>query len=1015
MSGSTIGGFVGAGIGFLVGGPAGARWGWMIGSAVGGYVDPAQVEGPRLQDARVQTSRDGVPIPFGWGTFPVAGNIIAQGPVVERKKSERQGKGGPEVTNYTYTRTYAIGLCEGPITGVLQVKRNGKVVYDARTDEDLAADIARELSGVELTGFMGSTFIQIAAAIRAANARFDNKVTFYLGDETQMPDPALEAIFGAGKVPAHRGLAYFVVEDDDVTDTAGAIPQFEVVVAQCGEGGGSSIFGAGWNANDMGHNGHLLDFGQTFTATPSGDVCDPAVRSISSFSEGKVYWEIHVRRVVDADTGFAGCSVGFADGTSTVECLDMAGRSDMQWGWLRNGSLVRNVTVGTLPFGKVGPTWGEGDTLMFAIDLTTNKLWLGVNGVWHNSGDPSAGLNPTDNYDQTYSSHVPLYALAKIQHWPSGPQTELTLHDHYGLFTYAAPTGFAALTGGIAGVEIPDAPGYYVDENGELTTDQSPYTLQPCTGVALSTIFGDVCERSGIDASEYDASELTDLVPGFVVGRETDGASILQSLSPAYFFDTAEWDGKLRGKKRGGTAVASINGDDLVERDGDAFERKRVQEAELLRRVTVAYNDPMAGYAPTTQKWERRAGTVQALGEASVELPLTLAADDAATIAKRRGLTAWGEPEKQKFSLPYRLAALTPTDVINYTDDDGQVHTLRLMDLQDDSGVRYVESSVNRAEAYGATASGVVPAGPSLTDPSLRGPTLLAVMDLPLWRNSDADTLGLYVAARGYMAGWQGAVVAVSTDAGVSYTDVTQITQQAAIGATTTALVADVSSEYPSGQSLTVTLPRAPESVAYETLLRYNNRAALQLDSGAWEILQYQTVVAVDETTFTLSGLVRGRYATTPGAAAIGARFVLLDAAVQFVPVERHLLGETVKARATTFGTSSDAAVPVDVTFTAGASQTEWPVHGVTATRDVSGNVTVTWIGRARLGVETAPYHSANFAGYRVSWDDGSIVTTADTTDSTYTITAAADPIDVTVTPLNSITGAGPASEAITV
>jgi hypothetical protein len=32
----------------------------------------------------------------------------------------------------------------------------------------------------------------------------------------------------------------------------------------------------------------------------------------------------------------------------------------------------------------------------------------------------------------------------------------------------------------------------------------------------------------------------------------------------------------------------------------------RVQEVELLRRVTVEYIDPLANYGFTTQTWERR-------------------------------------------------------------------------------------------------------------------------------------------------------------------------------------------------------------------------------------------------------------------------------------------------------------------------------------------------------------------------------------------------------------------------
>lgn len=142
MSGSTIGGVVGGVVGFFIGGPAGAQWGWMIGSAIGGYVDPEVFEGPRLSDGMVQTSRDGIPIPRGWGTFPTAGNLIWLAyydgkPLNEHKKKER-AKGGPVQVTYTYTRSYAIGICKGPIVGLLTIKRNGKVVYT--TDPNSTAE-----------------------------------------------------------------------------------------------------------------------------------------------------------------------------------------------------------------------------------------------------------------------------------------------------------------------------------------------------------------------------------------------------------------------------------------------------------------------------------------------------------------------------------------------------------------------------------------------------------------------------------------------------------------------------------------------------------------------------------------------------------------------------------------------------------------------------------------------------------------------------------------------------------
>lgn len=214
----TIGGAV---IGSFFGAP---QLGFMLGSLIGNVVDPVKVYGPRMTDAQVMTARDGVPIPWGSGRFRVAGTMIAcqPGKPTEHKKEESADKGGPKQVSYTYTRTHAVLICEGPIVGVRKIWRNKKLVYDAseaptRTDEDADsfADIFKAWVGR-----------------RGTTKEFSEKIAIYLGDETQLPDSELEALFGVGEVPAHRGTAYMRVLNDDVTETGGAVPQydFEVMV-----------------------------------------------------------------------------------------------------------------------------------------------------------------------------------------------------------------------------------------------------------------------------------------------------------------------------------------------------------------------------------------------------------------------------------------------------------------------------------------------------------------------------------------------------------------------------------------------------------------------------------------------------------------------------------------------------------------------------------------------------------------------------------------------------------------
>lgn len=214
-AGQAIGAIGGAIIGGIIGGPAGAQLGYAIGSAIGGYVDPTKTSGPRLTDAQNQTSTVGGVIPFGYGTYTCAGNIIWVDRLIEHKKTERVGKcGSQKNTTYTYTRSYAIGVSE-TISSYVWIKKNGKLVY--------AAD------PVSLGTAMGWTSKQISDLAAASN-KFLQMATLYYGTASQMPDSTIVAVEGAGNVSPFRDLAYIVLENEDLTDMQGAVSQYEFCV-----------------------------------------------------------------------------------------------------------------------------------------------------------------------------------------------------------------------------------------------------------------------------------------------------------------------------------------------------------------------------------------------------------------------------------------------------------------------------------------------------------------------------------------------------------------------------------------------------------------------------------------------------------------------------------------------------------------------------------------------------------------------------------------------------------------
>lgn len=225
MSGSSVSSIARIGLvigGAFVGGMVGMPGvGAAIGGMLGGLLFPEKlpgVSGPRLGDQQITSSTEGTAIPLVYGAHVVQGNFIWAAPLEEVENTDKQGgKGGPsqKVTTYTYFLSFAIGLCEGTITGIPRIWENGKLIYDRRPQQD------------------GESSSDYAARLSASD-ELDEQLTIYLGDEEQLPDSLIESHEGVGEVSAHRGLAYVVFERRDVTDFGGrpAQYQFEVTRAE---------------------------------------------------------------------------------------------------------------------------------------------------------------------------------------------------------------------------------------------------------------------------------------------------------------------------------------------------------------------------------------------------------------------------------------------------------------------------------------------------------------------------------------------------------------------------------------------------------------------------------------------------------------------------------------------------------------------------------------------------------------------------------------------------------------
>lgn len=206
LAGGAIGSFF-PGVGTLFG----AKIGALAGAIIGGIFFPGggpTGQGPTVGDLRVQAASYSRPMPLLAGTIRVAGTVIAMSNLIPTpvETSVGGGLGGATVVSgYTYSITMAVSFGRpllGPATGITRLWADGKLLFDNRP---------------------GHKFI-------AASTLYGSARRFYMGSNTQLPDPWIQAHFGAAVASAYRGQVYMVIENLQLANLANHPPNFTAEV-----------------------------------------------------------------------------------------------------------------------------------------------------------------------------------------------------------------------------------------------------------------------------------------------------------------------------------------------------------------------------------------------------------------------------------------------------------------------------------------------------------------------------------------------------------------------------------------------------------------------------------------------------------------------------------------------------------------------------------------------------------------------------------------------------------------
>jgi hypothetical protein len=539
--------------------------------------------------------------------------------------------------------------------------------------------------------------------------------------------------------------------------------------------------------------------------------------------------------------------------------------------------------------------------------------------------------------------------------------------------------------------------------------------------VSLTSILTDLCERAGLKQTDILTEEDSPSVHGYVMSRRTSVRDAIEPLLGAYFIDAAETDGVLRFVPRGRNIAAVIPYDDLGAAEntvGDMPLRvteTRTQELELPQRIDLTHYDPARDYQSNTQNAARASNAVTTKDQQTVELSLALSADEAAQIADKTLKSAWIGRNQFEFNLPPKWLRLDPTDVIAVLLAEVTL-TVRLTQV-DFGGNNIVACKAVTEDEIAYTSNATGTGAPTATvSIGIATPISGFVMDLPMLR-ADDNGLGLY-----YAFGLKDAANASlyrSPDA-LAWSIVGTGSALPAFGWAASVLAAPLSPwSWDETNKLQVALGHG--SLDGKTALEVLNGSNVALLGD--EIVQWRNATLLSDNLYELSGLLRGRRGTeaTVEGHVIGERFIVLSTTGLYrSPMAATEIGQEAFYKALSANGNWDDAPQIKASFNGASLRCLSPVH-IKGLRDTSGNLTLSWVRRARWngewldGIDIPLFEDSE--AYEIDILNGDTVARTIKTSTTSTTYSAADQtsdfgaaqgsLSITVYQMNSTIGRG--------
>ena len=494
----------------------------------------------------------------------------------------------------------------------------------------------------------------------------------------------------------------------------------------------------------------------------------------------------------------------------------------------------------------------------------------------------------------------------------------------------------------------------------------------------LYQVVNDICDEAGLDPKEYDTASYLNLdakMDGFAITQSTTPRDAIGQLQKVFPFDAAETNYKLvfswinqrpRLVLRREDFGAHVDSDSMPTSE----EVKRIHDLDLPRRINLKFQERARNYSPNMVFASRQATESSSIDDREITIALDRA--DAKKWAEEQLALAFTARRSYKILLPRKYAIIEPGDVVLAPDKDYADTRYGLRCIETNIGNNGIVEATFIDHFYHVDMSaevaddndGAYTKAP--VDFPKGSSTIPYLIDCPLLTDSEADNVGFYAVLGGTSTGWLGGVLMIDMGQGQTVQAYNQETEAASSGANWTTLTTS-SQQSPHGYAMSLLDPnckpmmwdRVSQLTVYMRNRDFTLASATEVDLLTQplnmclvgdEVIQYANATDLGNGVWRLDTLLRGLRGTEASIKthSRGERWVRLRAlSTKRITHDQRYINTRETFRAMTFGDSSENATSFYFTNTGNSLRPRAPQLR-TCYREDSGDVTLTWIPRAR-------------------------------------------------------------------